>query len=86
MDVKCLPQLLSTTFLRQGLSQNLELNDWARLAGERAPGNIYILHPVLKTSVSKSSFYTGSGDPNSVPHVCAVGSFLMSHPPGPQVD
>lgn len=42
MDVKCLPQLLSTTFLRQGLSQNLELNDWARLAGERAPGILYI--------------------------------------------
>lgn len=40
IHVGCLPQLLSTLDLRQGLSTSLELTDLARLPGQQALGTL----------------------------------------------
>ena len=71
VDTGCLPLIaLYLSFLRQGLSLNLNFINGARLDGLWAPGNL--LYPVPAPGLQTCCFYVGAGDLNSGPHTCPL--------------
>jgi hypothetical protein len=60
VDTGCLPLIaLYLSFLRQGLSLNLNFINGARLDGLWAPGNL--LYPVPAPGLQTCCFYVGAG-------------------------
>lgn len=69
--------------LKQGLSLNLELNDWAGLSGQQAPGSPCLLPPApaYGNVLLHPDFYVYAADPSLGPHVCPASTFLTEVTP-----